>query len=162
MNKPVPIRKVDVAVEYLTNALEHYKNKHFYSALTLGGAAEEILGKAIKHLPEKFVGISLPRQHALDAEIAKERYADEIFEPSKRTDKKITESINFSKNSAKHFGDAGEDELAFSDPAIEAGNVLLRAIENCRMVHPALHDQFQFEQEEIEVYQLTQGPFGKA
>ena len=161
LDELVSIRKTDVAVEYLTDALEHYKNKHFYSALTLGGAAEEILGKAIKYSPEKFAAIALPRQHALDAEISDRAHGDNMFGSPKRTNTEITRAINFPKNSAKHFGDENEDALAFDDPVIEAGEVLLRAITNYRMVHPGLPHQFQWEEEEIKVYRLNQGSFGR-
>ncbi|HEX3896454.1 MAG TPA: hypothetical protein VHW73_09600 [Rudaea sp.] len=42
------MQKVDVAKEYVLDALRLYSEGRFFSALTLAGTAEEMLGKAIK------------------------------------------------------------------------------------------------------------------
>ena len=41
--------KVDLAREQLDDAISLFRKKKFVSALTLAGAAEDILGKALSH-----------------------------------------------------------------------------------------------------------------
>ena len=156
----MPIRKIDVALEYLSDALQHYKERHFFSALTLGAVAEEILGQAIAHLPTQVAGVQLTAKNALGSDIdGHAAFENALGMP--RTTKKIREELLYPKNSAKHFTFPTESTLEIDDPQFAAGDFLLRAIWNYRMVFPHLEEQFQYEQEEISVYQLNRGPLGQ-
>lgn len=154
-------RKIDIALEYLSDALAHYRNGHFFSALTLGGAAEEIFGKAIEHLPSQIAGVQLTTKNALASEVEGQVAFDNVL-GIQRSSKEIRDELLYPKNSAKHFSWPSEHMLEIGDPQFVAGDFLLRAIRNYRMVFPHLEEQFEWESEEIQFYQLTHGPLGQS
>lgn len=158
----MPTRKIDVALEYLSDALQHYKNGHFFSALTLGGVAEELLGQAIGHLPTQVAGVQLTTKNALGSEVDGHAVFESALLGVARSKNEIRDELLYPKNSAKHFRRRDESTLEIDDPQFAAGNFLLRAIRNYRMVFPHLEEQFQWEEEEISVYQLSRGPLGQS
>ncbi len=158
----MPVKKIDIAREYLSDAFQHYKSGHFFSALTLGGVAEEILGQAISHLPKKVAGFPLDPKNALESEVEGLAYFERGEPEYAKSMKSIRDRLLHPKNSAKHYTSTNESTIEIDDPQLVAGHFLLRAISNYRMVFPHLEEQYRWEEEEIYVYQLDHGPFGQS
>jgi hypothetical protein len=152
---PTSTKKIDIAAEYLRNALELYRSQHYFSALTLGAAAEEILGKCIKHLPKMVGGIALSGKNALADDIDAQQSFDQTLGLERKSTKEILDTLLLPKNSTKHFDDPIEDTVDLDDVQLAAGDFLLRAIRNYRMVFPGVNDHYYYEEEDIKVYQLN-------
>lgn len=108
-------KKLDIAVEYLDNAMKLYVEHQYFSALHLAAAAEELFGK---HLPE-----DKRISHAgLKAEIAFRGISKGLkYEIAQRTERKSAwEIISHSKNSTKHMNDNGGDSTVVIDAARKA------------------------------------------
>lgn len=151
---PTATKKIDIAAEYLRNALELYKNQHFFSALTLGAAAEEILGKCIERLPKMAAGITLSGKNSLANDIEVQQVFDQKLGWEAKSTKEIRDKLLHPKNSAKHFNDPAEDTVDLDDLQFAAGGFLLRAIRNFRMVFPSAAEHYRYEEEDITVYQM--------
>jgi hypothetical protein len=156
-----PAQKVDVARHYLEDALRLYSEARFFSALTLAGAAEEMLGKSLKHVvPGEICGVSLgpvsADEHEVESMFAFDSQLLNIGAPrfTRQSRDEIRKALNRPRNSAKHFNDQKESSFEF-DAQFEAGSLLLRAIRNFRMVFPDA-DDLQYEEESITVDQLNQ------
>ena len=114
--------KVEIAIEQLETALKLFMSRESYvSALTLGGAAEEILGMALKikgienSLQEQYKSYCLPGL--------------EWINPPKQWKEFTTDGKNSVRNAVKHL--SGEDDLTFeADIQDEAVWMLGRATEN--------------------------------
>lgn len=109
--------RVDLAVEQLDVALEIFLEKRSYvSALTLAGASEEILGKALN---------LQNRGHALD------EWYDQVNDVWGVPWREFISKTNAARNAAKHLSSQNEMTVAF-DPEIEAVWLLVRACENAK------------------------------
>lgn len=161
------IRKIDVAKQYLEDALRLYTEARFLSALTLAGAAEEILGKSLEMtVPMHAAGVSIRPISALgrDAEsvAAFDQKLVEIGAPNftPKSLPEIRRELLLPRNSAKHFNSLEEAALDF-DAQLEAGNIIIRAIRNYRLVFPEADDHFVCEEQDISVDQVNKlNPFG--
>ena len=143
--------KIDIAAEYLHDSIALYKNGRYFSALTLAGASEEIMGKAIEQLPAAPAG-EMTNCSALNAVIKATLHSDEIF-GSMRTEKQIRDQMLKPKNRAKHYDSEQDDSIDF-DLQYEAGELILRAITNYRIVLRDVSEHFGYEEEDIRVHQL--------
>ena len=118
MNK-VQKTRIDLAVEQLDVALELFLDKRSYvSALTLAGAAEEILGKALN---------LQSRSNALS------RWHGQVDEVWGVPWKEYVQKTNKARNAAKHLFSNKELMVDFN-PADEAVWMLLRACENYELL----------------------------
>jgi hypothetical protein len=159
-------RKVDIAKQYLEDSLRLYSEGRFLSALTLAGAAEEMLGSWLKRsIPSEISGVSLHPVTAFDREAAAIAAFDQqlvnIGAPN-FTAKPLSEIKRevAPRNSAKHFNDPNEDTFTF-DQQLEAGSMIIRAIRNYRIVFPDADDHYGCEEQDISVDQLNKlNPFG--
>ena len=145
-------KKIEIAAEYLRDSIALYKNARYFSALTLAGASEEVLGKAIEQLPPVAAG-ELANRSALNAEIKAHLQSYEFFGSSPQTEKQIRDRILKPRNSAKHYDSVKDDTINF-DPQYEAGKLILFAINNYRLVFPDVFEHFGYEEEDIRVHQL--------
>lgn len=161
-------RKVDIAKQYLEDSLRLYSDGRFLSALTLAGAAEEMLGSSLQHsIPTEVGGISIHPVTALDQEAAAMAAFDEQLVRigarnfiAKPLDE-IKRELVAPRNSAKHFGNASESTFNF-DQQLEAGSMIIRAIRNYRIVFPDTDEHFDCEEQDISVDQLNKlNPFGR-
>lgn len=117
MNSSTARTRVDLALEQLDVALELFLEKRsFASALTLAGAAEEILGKALK---------LQNRGHTLD------EWYDQVNEVWGVSRKEFITKTNAARNAAKHLSSHEEMNVGFG-VEIEAVWLLVRACENAR------------------------------
>jgi hypothetical protein len=144
-------KKADIAAEYLRDSISLWRSGHYYSALTLAGAADEILGKYIEYLPANFASIRLTNRSALNTKVVAYASSSPMF-GMQTTEKQIRDQLLKPKNSAKHYGVQSEDSVDF-DSQFEAGELILNAISNYRMVFPDAQDHFEYEEEDIHVAQ---------
>lgn len=107
--------RIDLAIDQLDVALELFLDKRSYAAaLTLAGAAEEILGRAL----------NLRKQaNSLD------EWHDRIAEVWGTSRKDFVKKINEARNAAKHLASSDELEIGF-DVQTEAVWLLVRACDN--------------------------------
>ena len=116
-------QRIDLAIEQLDVALELFLSRRsFVSALTLAGAAEEILGRALVHRGE---APWLEHEHGMVAEI------EEILRGQPYKLKDFVNEKNRVRNAAKHMRDASEPAIV-SDMEDEALWMIVRALENYR------------------------------
>lgn len=114
-------QRVDLAKEQLENALELFlKRGSFVSALTLAGAAEEILGKALSQRGEK---TTFQHEYPLI------RPVEEVFRNEPFSWKEFVEKKNLARNAAKHMKDATVS-IVTADLADEALWMIVRACDN--------------------------------
>jgi hypothetical protein len=113
--------KLDVATQQLDTALRlYFGRRDYFSAITLAGAAEEILGVYLKRhkQPNAF-------DDDLDASLRVYRW----LHKEDGSPEWMQESINRVKNAAKHMRGRGDLEL-ICDPRDEAQSILDRAVTN--------------------------------
>ena len=164
----IPTPKKEIASQYLDDAIKCYEGGRYFSALTLAGAAEEILGK---HLADGERALNLEAQSSLAFDnalrskgikewlkspgIAKLLGANGNDEWTEGSLKEIKDELNRPKNSAKHC-DGPTDEAFNYDAKIAAGDIILRAIANFRRVFNHSIEGYQCEAESIRVDRLNQ------
>lgn len=118
------LTKIDVAVEQLNHAISMFlKREHFVSAITLAGAAEEILGKLaaqagfIPSLKRRTEGARALYKHLWGADPGVKPFAD---------------LKNKTRNELKHLVAGAPMEVDLEE---EAMRMLDRAVENYRLLH---------------------------
>ncbi len=110
--------KTDIAVKQLETAIDLFLNRNDYiCAITLAGAAEEILGKLVERLGKK------PAHKSL-IELLKTKYNLTISNKEL-----ISKYLNFARNTLKHASVTDEDKVEL-DEQTEAISMILRAIDN--------------------------------
>jgi len=124
--------RVGLALEQLDVALDLFLEKCSYvSALTLAGAAEEILGKALKRQN---------RGHALD------EWYDQVNDVWGVPRKEYIDKTNAARNAAKHLSSQEEMTVDF-DVEWEAVWLLVRACENAkRLGYEETERMYQFNE----------------
>lgn len=114
------ISKIEAAVEQLDWAIRLFLDHEAYiPAITLAGAAEEIIGEAVK---EKSAHNKL-----------KERLSEKLEIPNKKLS---DEHLNFAKNWLKHWKDQKDPEVIELKLEYEAMQYMFRCITNL-----AIYDQ---------------------
>ena len=115
------LAKLDAAKIQLEAAIElHLDKASFIPAITLAGAAEEILGKALP------AGQQTAKQKLSQALLTK--YQLTI------TEKELNDQyLNKTRNHLKHFGDSGATHVDI-EPETESLNMLARALTNYIML----------------------------
>ena len=124
----------EIAEEQLLTAINLWGDENYLSALTLAGAAEEILGKRLRR-----IGINssfdLIKQDILSA--AKKLGDDDV-----NTEKLISGLLNQTRNELKHY--AGDESLSF-DLRSDSTELIERAIANyCMLVEIVPEEFFSF------------------
>lgn len=113
----------DIAEHQLLTALKLWREGDYLSALTLAGAAEEILGKRLK---------KLGRESSFE-QIKKEivGLARDQGETDVKTEKLVADLLNQSRNELKHY--SGDEVLSF-ELRQDAAEMLERALANYYML----------------------------
>lgn len=113
----------DIAEHQLLTALKLWREGDYLSALTLAGAAEEILGKRLK---------KLGRESSFE-QIKKEivGLARDQGETDVKTEKLVADLLNQSRNELKHY--SGDEFLSF-ELRQDAAEMLERALANYYML----------------------------
>lgn len=129
------IKQLDIALEQLEVAVGHFNSSHpkFFAALTLAGAAEEILGrlveearKAAGHLDEKS-DLARNLRPAIDDIVAGTQAIGSVLSPGTVFEEKRIRSLaNSPRNIAKH----GHANVWTGDPRTEARSLIDRAVDN--------------------------------
>lgn len=137
------ISKQEIAERQLVRAIELYiEGSDLVSAITLAGAAEEILGKLVK---------TLGKEHALQtkAEMLNKIYQHTFKEPP--NSKEFIFLLNKAKNELKHIGTGATLELDLETEAVE---LIERAITNYTILGGKRNRLFhEFRQESVRRYQ---------
>jgi len=146
---PHSIHKIQVAVFQLRNALTLYYNGSYVSAITLAGAAEEILAKCSDHAMSDFLGGDVQHNHnemsssflAITLASAIPGY-DSLNQNDKETvyndwAKAITREFNTAKNQLKH---KSEGQTVAKSPSFkeDAEKYISTAIINYKLYKKAL------------------------
>jgi len=113
----------EIAEHQLITALRLWHDDDYLSALTLAGAAEEILGKRLRVLGRtpsfaqiKNDIVALAKQHG---------------DTDPNTEKLVADLLNQTRNELKHY--SGDDSLSF-DMRLDAAEMLERAIANYHLL----------------------------
>ena len=133
---PVKLTKFEVAEKQLAKAIELFCTNEPLPAITLAGAAEEILGKLVKNGG----GVN-----ALEEEV-KDRC--DLYQPvfGRPADPKVfSELMNNPRNELKHRMSGNPLEINLEEEAV---NLIQRAIDNFQKLRPGPNAMFQkFEDE---------------
>ena len=119
MDNIICLNKVDISKQQIERAILLFNNENDYiSALTLSGAADEVLGTILKNkgLSSSYSGIS-SLMNQVHEQTQKQPY----------TSKEFNEIANGPRNHIKHYSNT---EMVEFDPKQEACNMIYRAICN--------------------------------
>ncbi|MDH0301691.1 MULTISPECIES: hypothetical protein [unclassified Pseudomonas] len=118
-----PVSKLEIAVELLDSAIAHYLDPtpRYFSAISLAGAAEELLGKFAERAGQTHAADSLS-QAAL-------RIARSFEASEKTTLSSIRQLMNHARNATKHMDPNAPSHVEF-DPREAARDLIDRAMTN--------------------------------
>lgn len=119
MEKISTLSAKEIAEHQLLAAIRLWKEEDYLSALTLAGAAEEILGKRLRKVGRE---PSFDQMKSIIVEIARQYGSDES-----NLESLIGEMLNSTKNELKHY--AGDEVLSF-DLRSDCLEILERDIAN--------------------------------
>jgi hypothetical protein len=145
----VTLSKMDIATAQLDTAIALYlQGTDLISAITLAGAADEILGKLVQAIGGK---------SALDESVARLSGMHEAAFEESPNPKKYVELRNHARNEFKHLGVTPDINV---DLEREAVSMLRRAIENFRKLSPGFQEKFRAFQAEMlkRHYEANRGP----
>jgi len=112
------MEKKEIATEQIIGAAEHYKKSQFICAITLAGAAEEILGK---------IALKRTNSNEHDKENSYLKSVYEYFGFATPSRKFLSKKINLTNNELKH-NDSGENIWVEADFENEAALLFIKAI----------------------------------
>jgi hypothetical protein len=118
------ITKINIALIQLRTAVQLYNKNNFIAAITLAGAAEEILGQ----IASQKIGSNA----ALEDKTWTDQIAD-YFDKPRLSFGKVIKSRNKIKNKLKH-NDSGENEAINHDFRFESETFILGAIRNYELL----------------------------
>lgn len=119
-----------IAEQQLVTAIRIWRGGDHVSAITLAGAAEEILGKRLRHLGKE------PSFDNIKSAIVE--LSRKLGEHDPKTDKMVADLLNQTRNELKHY--AGEEDLEF-DLVQDSIELLERAITNYQMLTGVVHEE---------------------
>lgn len=126
------LTKIEIAEQQLLHAIELFcSGERIISAVTLAGAAEEILGKLVA---------STGQTHSLENEVRDQCELFESFFGHAGDSKTFCDLANNARNELKHICTGNEVEL---DLEQEAVNLIERAINNFQLLRPGFNSAFQ-------------------
>jgi biopolymer transport protein ExbB/TolQ len=133
------LTKLEIAEVQLFHSVELYlTGDRLVSAITLAGAAEEILGKLVKRKGSA---------NALDEKVETLCKMFEFVFKEPADPKKFSELRNNARNELKHIGNSEAIELNMEDEAVK---LLNRAIKNYKKLKPGYYPLFRdFEKERL-------------
>lgn len=120
----------EIAEHQLLSALKLWRENDYLSALTLAGAAEEILGKRLRKLGREPSFDQIKNQIVTAANLQ--------GDTNKETEKLVADLLNQSRNELKHY--AGDESLSF-DIKEDAAEILQRALVNHQLLTGVLIDE---------------------
>jgi hypothetical protein len=120
----------EIAEHQLLSALKLWRENDYISALTLAGAAEEILGKRLRKLGRMSSFDQIKTQIVTAANL--------LGDTGKETEKLVAELLNQSRNELKHY--AGDESLSL-DLKEDAAEILQRALANHQLLTGVLIEE---------------------
>lgn len=125
------LTKIDIAEQQLLHAIELFcSDERIVSAITLAGAAEEILGKLVS---------GARQTNSIESEVTDKCELFESFFGRVENPKTFYAQENHARNELKHIGNGNDVEL---DLEQEAVNLIERAINNFKMLRPEGNSAF--------------------
>ncbi|MFA6261448.1 MAG: hypothetical protein WC760_08270 [Bacteroidia bacterium] len=118
------MKKIDIALIQLRTSIQLYNKDNFIAALTLAGAAEEILGKISKK--------NSKTNAAIEEKIFIDQIAD-IYKKDRPSYNKVLNLRHKLKNEIKH-NDRGDNDDIIHDFKCEAETFILGAIRNYELI----------------------------
>ena len=133
----IEISKVDIATAQLDTAIQFYlDNSNLISAITLAGAAEEILGNLVK---------KQGKSNALEDILDILCYIHKAVFEKEPNRKEYARARNGTRNEFKHLCTGESLEVNLDE---EAGKLIDRAIKNYQALFPGIYPRFnEFEKE---------------
>ena len=114
-----------VALEQLEVALKQFQLGNFFAAITLAGAADEIMGKVCRELNVQSSLETLQRAQVLYNQIIRPNHKID----EKKLKKRVADNANYAKNKTKHINAILEPTVDF-EPDEEARDLINRALDN--------------------------------
>ena len=138
------LTKLEIAERQLFHAVELYlAGNQLVAAITLAGAAEEILGKLVKREG---------KTNALDEKVESLCKVFEFIFKEPANPKEFIELRNNARNQLKHIGNGETVEINLEDEAVK---LLNRAIKNYKKIKPGHYELFRdFEKERLRRHKL--------
>lgn len=128
----------EVARVQLVEAIALFVDTKFLAALTLAGAAEEILGKLVVRQAK------LPVIREAAQAIARLRDATGLFIMEGKPEKELIDGWNAGRNTAKHLV-APEEDMVTLNLCDEAYWMIGRALQNATNLHICIENQNEFD-----------------
>jgi hypothetical protein len=120
----------EIAERQLLAAIRLWHEGDYVSAITLAGAAEEILGKRLRKKGKE------PSFDNIKSAIM--ALSQTLGDENQKTEKIVADLLNQTKNELKHY--SGDDHLEF-DLLEESIELLERAITNYQMLTGVIHNE---------------------
>lgn len=130
--------KTEIARIQLTEAINLFVSEKFLCALTLAGAAEEILGRLV------VMGGQSTTMEASATKILELKGVLGFFSLTSATQKSLFESWNSARNSVKHHNKADVDPFVIN-ACDEAYWMIRRALANASLIGLTVHNIQDFE-----------------
>ena len=142
MDNAATYQKVEIAQRQLDTAIRLFlEGKDLFSVVTLAGAAEEILGKALEH---RGLTSALRNISEIGARVSA------AFDNRPATAQEIRNRANYARNHLKHHDDPNAAAVAV-DIRQEAIDMLSRAFDNATMLDgPWSDEMYQYNERFLE------------
>ena len=126
------LTKIDIAEQQLLHAIDLFcSGKQIISAITLAGAAEEILGKLV---------VSTGQTNSIESEVKDQCELFESYFGYAANVKEFRSQENYARNELKHNSTGNNVELDLEQEAVK---LIERAINNFKLLRPGFNSEFQ-------------------
>jgi hypothetical protein len=132
------LNRIEVATVQLETAINLFISKKFLSAITLAGAAEEILGKLVERTDQK----PIIRQAVENIALLRSKTGLKVM--SEKSEKEIIDGWNKARNAAKHLVNCEEETIRLN-LCDEAYWMIKRCLENTKLLKVSLSNELDFE-----------------
>jgi hypothetical protein len=138
MDSAATYQKIEIAQRQLDTAIRLFlEGKDLFSVVTLAGAADEILGKALEH---RGLTSALTNMSEIEARVSA------AFDDSSSTAREIRDRANYARNHLKHHDDPDAATVTV-DIRQEAIDMLSRAFDNATMLDgPWSPEMYQYNE----------------
>ena len=139
MREIVTLSADEIAEIQLLASIEVYGQKNYVAAITLAGAADEILGKRLRQIGKESAFGDIKRSVLSIMEVLPETEEDSEPVETGEADKALSFLINQTRNELKHY--SGDQPLEF-DIRADASEMIDRAIANFMTLHDVTLSEF--------------------
>jgi len=125
----VKLSAENIAEQQLLTALRLWHEEDYVAAITLAGAAEEILGKRLRACGKEPSFDNIKR---IIVQLSKQ-----LGDNDPKSEKLVADMLNATRNELKHYAGEGQLEYDLKEDSVE---LLERAIANYTMLTGLIHD----------------------